>query len=181
MIRNVVFDIGGVLVGFDWPGYIKKYGFEPEKAEAISRALISGPVWKELDRGVWTMDQLLEGFASLAPQYREDVLKVFLNSGACIYRQEYAIPWIKSLQSRGFHTYFLSNYSQWMIDVRQIKPDADIYRSLMEHYPQITPEESVFLDDSPANVETAKSLGFHGIVFQSYEQAHAELETLLHS
>lgn len=201
MIRNVVFDIGGVLVGFDWPSYIKKYGFEPEKAEAISRALIYGPVWKELDRGVWTMDQLLEGFASLAPQYREDVLKVFLNSGACIYRQEYAIHWIKSLQSRGFHTYFLSNYSQWMIeetkqaldflpvleggifscDVRQIKPDADIYRTLMEHYPQITPEESVFLDDSPANVETAKSLGFHGIVFQSYEQAHEELETLLHS
>ena len=65
-------------------------------------------------------------------------------------------------------------------DVRQIKPDAEIYRTLMEHYPQITPEESVFLDDSPANVETAKSLGFHGIVFRSYEQAHEELETLLH-
>ncbi|MDO4324385.1 MAG: HAD family phosphatase, partial [Lachnospiraceae bacterium] len=198
MIRNIIFDIGGVLVGFDWPGYIKQYGFAPEKEAAITQALMDGPVWKELDRGIWTMEELLEGFISLAPQYREDVRRVFLNSGGCIYRQEYAIPWITSLKKRGYHVYFLSNYSEWMIeqtkdaldflpyldggifscDVKQIKPDAAIYQSLLKKYPAIRPEESVFLDDSAANVEAAGKLGFYGIVVQDHAQADRELEKL---
>ncbi len=199
MIRNIIFDIGGVLVELDWPGYIRQYGFDREKEDAITRALVDGPVWKELDREVWSMDQILEGFMSLAPQYREDVRTVFLNSGGFIHRQEYAIPWITSLKERGYHVYFLSNYSQWMIgqtektldflpyleggvfscDVQKIKPDAGIYQEFLRKYPTVRPSESVFLDDSPANVETARKLGFCGIVVQSHAQAKQELECLL--
>lgn len=40
MIKNVIFDIGGVLVGLDWVGYIRKFGFSPEKESAITKALI---------------------------------------------------------------------------------------------------------------------------------------------
>jgi putative hydrolase of the HAD superfamily len=199
MIRNIVFDIGGVLVGFDWPSYISKYGFEPEKEKIISEAVISSPVWKELDRGVWTMEQIEDGFVAAAPQYEEEIRAVFQNSGGCIYRQAYAIPWITSLKERGYHVYFLSNYSEWMeeqtkealdflpyldggifsCDVHQVKPDAEIYQSLLKKYPDIQPEESVFLDDLPANVEAARKLGFHGIVVKNQEQAAKELEELL--
>ena len=200
MIQTVIFDIGGVLIGFDWPGYLRTYGFEEEKAAAISAALIEGPVWKELDRGIWSMDELMDGFVSRAPQYAEDVRRVFLNSWKSLTRQDFAIPWITDLKARGYRVYFLSNYSEWMIeksketldflphldggifscDVKQIKPDEDIYRSLLERYPDIRPSTAVFLDDSPANVETARRLGFHGIVVQSHAQAAADLETLLH-
>ena len=183
----------------DWPGYIKQYGFDTEKEDAITRALVDGPVWKELDRAVWSMDQILEGFMSLAPQYRDDVRTVFLNSGKFIHRQEYAIPWITSLKERGYHVYFLSNYSQWMIeetkktldflpyleggifscDVQKIKPNKGIYQEFLKKYPAVRPCESVFLDDSPANVQTAKELGFYGIVVKNHEQAKQELESLL--
>ena len=199
MIRNIIFDIGGVLVGFDWPGYIKQYGFDAQKEAAVTEALISDPVWKELDRGIWSMEQLLEGFMALAPQYREDVRTVFLNSGKCIYRQKYAIPWITSLKTRGYHVYFLSNYSQWMIeqtktaldflpyleggifscDVQKIKPDDGIYQEFLKKYPAVRPCESVFLDDSPANVQTARKLGFYGIVVRNHAQAVAELREKL--
>ena len=43
----------------------------------------------------------------------------------------------------------------------------------------LEPEESVFIDDRPVNIEGAKKCGIHGIVFRSYEQAKTELEEFL--
>lgn len=200
MIKNVIFDIGGVLVGLDWKGYIRKFGFSPEKESAITKALIGGPVWKELDRGVLTMEELLERFMALSPEeYRDDVREVFLKSGAFILKRAYAKQWILTLKEYGYRTYYLSNYSAWMIgeskkaldflplldggvfscEVKQIKPDEDIYQSLLTRYPGIVPEESVFLDDTLENIETARRLGFHTIHFRSQEQAETELSQLL--
>lgn len=200
MIKNVIFDIGGVLVGLDWKGYIRKFGFSPEKESAITKALIGGPVWKELDRGVLTMEELLERFMALSPEeYRNDVREVFLKSGAFILKRAYAKQWILTLKEYGYRTYYLSNYSAWMIgeskkaldflplldggvfscEVKQIKPDEDIYQSLLTRYPDIVPEESVFLDDTLENIETARRLGFHTIHFRSQEQAETELSQLL--
>lgn len=200
MIKNIIFDIGGVLVGLDWVGYIRKFGFSPEKESAVTNALIKGPVWKELDRGELTMEELLERFMALAPEeYRNDVREVFLKSGAFISKRAYAKQWIMTLKEYGYHTYYLSNYSAWMIEeskkaldflplldggvfsceVKQIKPDDDIYHSLLSRYPEIIPEESVFIDDTLENIETANRLGFHTIHFQSQEQAETELTLLL--
>ena len=131
--------------------------------------------------------------------YRNDVREVFLKSGAFISKRAYAKQWIMTLKEYGYHTYYLSNYSAWMIEeskkaldflplldggvfsceVKQIKPDDDIYHSLLSRYPEIIPEESVFIDDTLENIETANRLGFHTIHFQSQEQAETELTLLL--
>lgn len=46
-----------------------------------------------------------------------------------------------------------------------LKPDVRIYQKVLEQL-KAAPDEVVFIDDKPANVEAAKSLGIHGIVFQ---------------
>ena len=58
-----------------------------------------------------------------------------------------------------------------------IKPDPAIYQLLMSRY-DLKPWESVFLDDTPVNVQAARELGMQGIVFQNLEQARNELEKL---
>ena len=63
-------------------------------------------------------------------------------------------------------------------EVKQIKPEPEIFASLLARYPDIRPEESVFFDDVAANVEAARRLGFRGIVFQDPMQAMTELETI---
>ena len=60
---------------------------------------------------------------------------------------------------------------------RLIKPDAEIYRLLLSRY-SMKPEESVFLDDTLANVDAARALGIHGICFRTKEQAEEELRKL---
>lgn len=199
MIRNVIFDIGNVLAGYDWHEYIDSFQFPPEKAASIAHALFAGPLWNELDRGLIPIAQLEDMFAELAPQYGEDVRRVFRTAGRCISRRSWAIPWIRELKSRGLHVYYLSNYSEFILEqtrpaldflpfmdgglfsceVKQTKPEPEIFRSLMERYPSIRPEESVFFDDTSANTESACRLGFHGIVFKDRAQAEAELERLL--
>ena len=199
MIKNIIFDIGRVLVDYDWRAYVHSYGFSPEKEAAIIHALFGRNVWQELDRGALTMDEIREAFVAGAPAYRDDILTVFNNSGSCIVRLDYAIPWICSLKERGYRIYYLSNYSAWMIEqtraaldflpymngglfsyeAKLIKPEPEIYRALIDRCPQIVPEESVFLDDMEENVAAAKSFGMNGIVFRNKKQAEAELELLL--
>ena len=59
--------------------------------------------------------------------------------------------------------------------VKQIKPNADIYQTLLSRF-GLTAEECVFIDDRLENVEGAKKEGIHGIHFCTIEQARKELE-----
>ncbi|MCC8138587.1 MAG: HAD family phosphatase [Clostridiales bacterium] len=197
MIKNIIFDIGNVLVDFDSETYLKGFGFAPEKEKRIREATFDGPIWHEFDRSVIPVKQLRETLASLVlPEDREDVLQVFDHSDATIRRRDFAIPWILSLQEQGFKTWYLSNYSRWTAErtqnaldflpflhgglfsyeVGQIKPEPEIFRSFLQRFPEIRPDESVFFDDSPANIRAACALGFHGIVFRNQEQAMKELQ-----
>ncbi|MCD7766965.1 MAG: HAD family phosphatase [Lachnospiraceae bacterium] len=196
MIKNIIFDIGNVLVDFDSQTYLKGFGFAPEKEKRIRGITFDGPIWREYDRGVIPVKKLREKLAALAlPEDREDVLQVFDRSHETIHRRDFAIPWILSLQEQGLKTWYLSNYSDWMIqrtqkaldflpylhgglfscEVGQIKPEPEIFQSFLQRFPEIRPDESVFFDDSPTNIQAACTLGFHGIVFRNQEQASKEL------
>ncbi len=200
MIKNIIFDIGNVLVGYDGLAYLKSFGFPPEEEEAILYATFRSPYWAELDREAIPLPELMEDFCSLAsPEYREDIFRVFDGAHQSIIPWPESLPWIQSLQERGYGVYYLSNYSSLMIErtidsmdflpyldgglfsyeVKRVKPEPEIYEAFLERFPQIKPEESVFLDDSEKNIEAAEAFGFHGIVFRDREQAKKELEELL--
>ena len=48
MIKNIVFDIGNVLVDYCWREHIARFGFEGEMLERIGKAMMQSPVWKKL-------------------------------------------------------------------------------------------------------------------------------------
>ena len=77
MIRTIVFDIGNVLVDYCWRDHIRGMGYEGETAERIGRAMMQSPVWNELDRGVWTDEELLAGFIANDPGMEEQIRRVF--------------------------------------------------------------------------------------------------------
>jgi FMN phosphatase YigB (HAD superfamily) len=59
-----------------------------------------------------------------------------------------------------------------------IKPDPQIFRLLLEKTGRKA-EECVFVDDSAANVEAAKQLGFSAIRFESPEQLERALSEII--
>ena len=102
------------------------------------------------------------------------------------------------LRRRGLKLYALSNISKAMFRhlelryeffglfdgivisaaINLMKPDPKIYEHLVERF-SIRPDETVFIDDMPRNVESARRLGIAAIQFESVEQCSRELEALL--
>ncbi len=198
MIKNIIFDIGNVLVDYCWKEHIARFGFTGETLERIGDAMMRSPQWNEIDRGVWSNEELLKAFIQNAPELEKEIQLVFSDLSTLVRERPYSVEWIRSLKKEGYRTYCLSNYSYRVeteaahalsflkeldggilsYKVHQIKPDPKIYQTLMERY-GLKAEESVFLDDSPANIETARELGMQGILVTSQEQAVEALDQLL--
>lgn len=197
MVNTVIFDIGNVMVSFDWEHSLRSFGFSEEKYEAIANATYRNPDWNEMDRGVLTPEECFARFISRAPQYRDDILTVLGALGDTIKQYDYAKPLIRTLHEKGCKVYYLSNYGKFgyeatkdeldftalmdggifSYEVEMIKPNPWIYAELCKRY-GIKPEEAVFLDDNLKNVEAARSMGMHAIHFTDYDTACEELKKL---
>ena len=195
MINTVIFDIGMVLVYFRWKELYADLGFQGEKFDTIANATVHNPWWNEFDKGLMSVDEVVEKYAEKAPQYKQEITKIYDHSHEFIEIYDYTFPWIRELKEKGYKVYVLSNWSEPAYEANKdthlsflkevdggvlsfregiIKPDRAIYQLLCDRY-QINPGEAVFLDDNAANVETAREFGLHTILFENYEQARAEL------
>jgi len=198
MISTVVFDIGQVLVGYDPLGYLRRlFPGDDETVRAVSRAVWDSGLWTELDGGADTAETL-ERMCALAPGREDAVRRAFRGVRDCVWRMDYAKPWIRELKARMLRVLYLSNYSDHMaasapevLDfipltdggvfswrVKQLKPDPAIYRTLCENY-ALSPAECVFIDDNPDNIRAARDFGLIAILFEGYEDAREKLEQYL--
>ena len=198
MIKNIIFDFGGVLL--DWnPHYLyDPYFGDVEKAEWFLTNICTYPWNAQHDAG----KPVAEGTAELIAQYPEwekeirmyyDEFEKML-SGQIAGMEDY----VKELKDMGFRIFGLSNWSvetfamirpkypildlmeDMVISGREkvMKPDAKIFQTALRRF-DIKPEESVFIDDNVNNIEGARALGIHGIVFCSVDSLKTELSALI--
>lgn len=199
MINTVIFDIGMVLVYFRWKELYADLGFVGEKFDIIADATVYNPWWNEFDKGLMSVEEVVEKFAQRAPAYKEDIANIYKHTKEFVTLFDYSIPWIRELKKKGYKVYVLSNWSEPAYEANKdthlrflkemdggilsfreglIKPDKKIYQLLCDRY-YIQPEEAVFLDDNLDNIKGAREFGLHAIHFKSYEQAKKELDKLL--
>ncbi len=198
MINTVIFDIGGVLIDFDWEGFIHRlFPGREELITELDAAVWGNRRWDRLDAG----DDPEEVFASIiahAPNHEAELRKVFANVGDTLRKRPATPIWLNDVKSRGYRVLYLSNYSRYVMkcnpdvldflplmdggifscDVRLIKPDREIYEALAVRY-NLVPSECVFIDDLERNVEAGKNFGYHGIQFVTLKQAQEDLNKLL--
>lgn len=198
MIRNIIFDIGNVLTDFRWKEFLEDKGFDEAMVKRIAKASVQSPVWNEIDRGVWSMEELMQTFIRQDPEIEEELRRAYGNITGMVTKRAYAIPCIQELREKGYRVYYLSNFSEKAYEdcadaldflpytdggilsyqEKLVKPDPEIYRRLLSRY-SLEARESVFLDDTASNVEAAERLGIHGICFRTKEQAEEELRGLV--
>lgn len=197
MIRNIVFDIGNVLVDFCWADFLAAKGFDEAMIERIAKASVLTETWNELDRGVWTEEELIDGFVKNDPEIEKELRLAFGNITGIVRLRDYACDWVKELKAKGYGVYYLSNYGLktrvetaedlifmplmdggiMSYEVKLVKPSLEIYQLLLEQY-QLKAEECVFLDDTLRNVEAAKKVGMEAIHFTTKEAAIEQLKAL---
>jgi putative hydrolase of the HAD superfamily len=187
-IKNIVFDVGDVLVDFRYRDLMRDLGFDENAVEFLSKNMVETEFWHELDLGIKTNADGVEKFTKEFPQYKDEVLKFWNNLQGIVKEYDYAAPLIKSLKEAGYKVYILSNYPEETYEMhwptfkfleytdgrivsafeKMTKPDERIYRLLEERF-GIKLEESIFIDDRAVNIEAASKLGMTAHLFTGYD------------
>ena len=198
MIRNVVFDMGGVLIAWDPDRIVARLGLSEEDSRLLRREVFQSVEWVCLDRGSLSEQQALESMGRRLP---ERLHKAALR---CIFwwkDELWPVPGmaelIAELDSLGYGIYLLSNATSALhgyfcripgsehfrghivsADWKLLKPQHEIYEKLLSAY-QLDPAECLFLDDYPPNIEGARCCGMEGLVFyQDMARLRRDLRSL---
>ena len=199
MIKNIIFDFGGVLV--DWnPHYLYDGYFKSvEKASWFIQNVIDRDWINETDGGK-PMAQAVEERIALFPEYAEPITfyqtRWMDTMGGEMPEMYDLLKWLKA---NGFPIiYGLTNWSAEtfptvqkkyrifsLIDnivvsgeVKQLKPNREIFHTLLNKY-NLKAEESLFIDDNLKNVEGAKVVGINALRFENATKLKEDLKTIL--
>lgn len=200
MIRNIVFDVGNVLVNYRWRELMDDLGLSKDLQNVFEKKVFGNPFWIELDRGVLDENDVIAKIRAENSAYDKEFDLIWENRDKLVEPYDYTLKMIDTLKERGFRVYLLSNYPVSLFElhtecgrfpfldkvdgkvvsgfIKLVKPDREIYEYLLNKYHLIS-EECVFLDDRRENVEAAKNIGMNGIIFEGYGQAWKELEVML--
>ena len=197
MIKAVIFDIGAVLIDFEWKRFLCRL-FGEKTAEAVFDATWGTEAWHELDRDALPRSEIMRMFTDTAPEYAAEITEAMTRVGECAVMHSYAIPWVQELKAQGLQVYFLSNYFPYLIwkkpealafieymdggvfswQEKITKPEPEIFRTLLTRY-GLQAKECVFIDDSQVNVDAANALGLHAFRFVSYDDTKPAITQFL--
>lgn len=183
MMKNIIFDYGDVLIKTDCRRVYAPYFKSWDKATWFRENILE-PEWiSRLDIG----DDYASCIAALQKKYPDysDAIAMY-DTRFCDFlvgEMPGMSHVLDALRAEGYHLYGLSNYSHKIYDIQQrvrifhklegqiissdvhtIKPDRRIFRILLAKY-DLTAEESLFIDDRPANISAARALGISTILF----------------
>lgn len=185
MIRNIVFDMGNVLIYWRPEELVRRLGVPEEDRPLLLREVFCSVNWIQLDRGIATPEEAADGMCRRLPQRLHGAARE-LTAGwwrGPLLPVEGMAELIRELKGLGYGIYLLSNAS---VDLpkffpripgsecfdgrvvsafyKLIKPQPELYQILLREY-NLKGEECFFVDDLNINVEAAILTGMSGTVF----------------
>ena len=110
MIKNIVFDLGNVLISFKPAEYFDKNNY-PENIKArILTDIFASKEWLMLDNGEITTPEVIDSIASRSSLRREEIAHIFNLRAELMYPIDPNVRVLPELKKRGFRLYFLSNF-----------------------------------------------------------------------
>lgn len=100
MIKNIVFDVGKVLVSFEPEQYLKDLGYDEITRKIVMSSIFKSPLWDENDRGVMSTQELADGFVANAPEYETQIREAFKQVGGTIELMPHTMKWVEDLKAR---------------------------------------------------------------------------------
>jgi 2-haloacid dehalogenase len=186
--RAVLFDLGGVLIDWD-PRYVYRPLFADDAAMEHFLAQVCHAQWnKRIDAGRPFAEAILERQREV-PEFAEYIGFWFSRwQGMLKGEIPGTVAILRELKDLGLPLYALSNWSAetfprarerfgflaWFDcivvsgEAGVAKPDREIFELAISRC-GLAPAETVFIDDVPANIETAQALGFDAVLFTGAE------------
>jgi 2-haloacid dehalogenase len=199
MIKNIVFDLGGVLI--DWnPEYVflKEFRGDRERMNWFFNTICTSSWNEEQDAG-YSIEKATNERVAMFPKH-ERLIRMYYGEWEQMLGFEHTetVEILRRLHDSKEHSiYSLTNWSNetfpvalkkfpflsWFKgilvsgDVGLKKPDPEIYKLLLDRY-GLEANTCVFIDDRTENVKAASALGFSGIVFKNHTQLSKDLKKL---
>lgn len=178
MIKNIVFDMGNVLIEFSPEKLVKNFTDDEEDRKALLDIVFYGKEWLDLDEGTLEYEDAIKIFRCKLPEHLGDTAEKIMETWTnYLVEDENMKKIVRKLRKKGYKTYILSNaplnMNKYLSKSKMIelfdgmiisavekisKPEEGIYKKLFEKY-NLNPEESFFIDDRKVNIEAAERLG----------------------
>lgn len=200
LIKNVVFDLGKVLVKSYWYENMGKIGASKFILDKLKIIILESETWEEIDKGRISISEAIKKNLTEYPDLEEYI--------RCFYKffPRYTVvnksieKFFIDLKKGGYKVYLLSNYGEDYFEqlfqkyeflnfadgrvisyeVKVTKPDKIIYKELLDKYNLIS-DESIFIDDKYDNICTASKLGFHTIRYRNFNQLFKQFYDIVDS
>lgn len=194
MIKNIVFDIGNVLLKWQPEAVVSRF-FPDQDSQQLTKLLFRSPLWLDLNMGKMTEAELIEIYHQTLDIRVEILVRLMREIKESLLPVENSLELLKNLHRLQYSLYALTDNVHEIVtflrekydfldlfrgvvvsaEVGYLKPMKQIYQTLINLY-EINPAESVFIDDILRNVEGAQAVGMQGIHFLNANQCAAELK-----
>lgn len=186
MIRNIVFDMGQVLIRWRPEEMLERFDLSAEEKTMVLQELFRNPEWIQQDRGIITEGEMIEKVCARLPESLHGTVEEVIKAWYIWHLTPMPgmAGLVRELKEQGYGIYLLSNASTALrgyfpripgseyfdglmvsAEEKLLKPQHEIYERLYERF-DLVPGECVFIDDSAANIEGAMLTGMPGIVFR---------------
>ena len=182
MIKNIIFDLGNVLLKFQPSEFLLRFTNDVEYVDQFVPKIFRSSLWMELDRGTISIEDAKNKFVSQYPKEEEFLTLFFSHWMEMLTPINKNIEILKEIRALGYKTYILSNYIKEAYTFiekkyeiftlfdgqiisgfeKTIKPEKAIYLELLNRY-RLIPEESLFIDDVLFYLKPAKKIGMKTI------------------
>jgi putative hydrolase of the HAD superfamily len=198
MIRNIIFDLGNVLISFRPSGYLEKNNYPPAKRQIVLSDVFRSREWLLLDNGELSLTEAIDRIAVRSPLTREEIAFFFDKRTEIMLPLDNNIKLLPGLKMEGYGLYYLSNFPADIFDevkrsytffeyfnggiisadVRLTKPDPEIFSVLFHKY-SLLAKECFFIDDIEENVKAGLSTGMKGFFTAGSTDISDELQKRL--
>ncbi len=181
MIKNIIFDIGNVLLSFSPIPYLNQY-YNPIFSNHLSDMIFKSDEWIELDKGTILIK---DAIASLTKKYPNNVVEInyiLTHWTDMLTPINENVQLLSTLKEKGYNLYLLSNFHIEAFDtvtkqndffshfdggvisghIHMLKPNPSIYKTLINKY-NLKNEECLFIDDCLENIIEARNQNIQGI------------------
>jgi putative hydrolase of the HAD superfamily len=198
VVRNVIFDLGGVVIEWNPDRVLERYYADPETRALMKTAMFLHPDWLHMDRGTLSEADLLLRLGDRTGRPAAELNGLFNAVRESLHTKPETVALLERLHGRGVPLYCLSNISSdifkhlrerhsfWGVfrgivisgDIQMLKPEREIFELLLQRH-GLKAAETAFIDDSAPNIESARALGLRTVWFKNANQCEQELEQLL--
>ena len=200
-IKNIAFDLGGVVLALSYEQAVRRFeeiGLKDarQQLDAFEQRGIFGDLEagrittedfrRELSRMVGrelTLDECFyawHGYVDHVPQRNLEALLSLRNRGyqVCLLSNTnpFMMQWAdKDFDGQGHPISYYFDALYLSFECKVMKPRREIFEMMLRGQ-QATPEETLFVDDGPRNVEMAASMGMHTLCPQNNADWTEDLE-----